>query len=277
MRKVFCEALGRYLELEDKCKRIISFSPAITESLFEMGLGSYIIGVSAFCVRPYEAQLKLKLGGYSSANLERIKSLNPDLIFTTTGYQREMAIKLSSIFPVYTVPLPYNLFSLISLCVEPGYVAGYYEEARKLEIRLLENLNKLEALDKEVKAYIEIDFSGPTTFGAYSYITNALAIFGIKNIFSGIPSEWLVPNFDEVKRFDPDVIIYEPKMFRSISKEEVINIFIKRGMADMRAIKKDNVIVTPGPYDFLAHHGPSFIKEALPWILEKVKIAMTKR
>lgn len=276
MRKVFCEVLNKYIELPDRCERIVSFSPAITESLFEMGLGDFVVGVSAFCVRPAEAQKKTKLGSYGSASLEKIKQLNPDVIFTTTGYQREIAFKLSSIFPIYTVPLPYNISSLISLCVEPGYVAGYYEEARKLEENLWLLLGKIDKLDKNITAYIEIDFSNPTTFGAFSYITNSLKIFGVKNVYSEVPQEWIIPNFEELKILDPDIIIYEPKMFRTAKKEEIIDLFEKRGLGNMRAIKNDCLIITPGPYDFLAHHGPSYIKEILPWIINEVKRLMNK-
>jgi ABC-type hemin transport system substrate-binding protein len=56
MRKVFCETLGLELKLPEKCERIISFSPAVTEALFSMGLGDKIVGVSVYCVRPEEAK-----------------------------------------------------------------------------------------------------------------------------------------------------------------------------------------------------------------------------
>jgi len=273
MRKVFCECLGLELKLPDKCERIISFSPAVTESLFMMGLGEKIVGVSVYCVRPKEARKKTIIGSYSNTNIERIKSLKPDIIFTTTGYQREFAIKLSKYFPVYSIPLPLTITSLISTCAEVGYVAGYYEEARKLENELISYLLNIRPINKKLKVYVEIDLGGPVSFGAFSYITNSLEYLGVKNIFSEEACEWLIPDFEKIKKEDPDVIIYEGKMFRQETKEEILKKLKNRGWENLKAIRNDNLFLTPPPYDFLAHHGPSFILEALPWlqnILKKV-------
>ena len=56
MRSVFCEVLGAELKLAGIPRRIISLSPAATETLFELGLGENIVGVSAFCVHPAEVK-----------------------------------------------------------------------------------------------------------------------------------------------------------------------------------------------------------------------------
>jgi iron complex transport system substrate-binding protein len=268
VRRVFCEALGVELNLPEKCRRIISFSPAVTESLFSMRLGDAIVGVSAFCVRPPAARAKPILGSYSTANIDRIRSLSPDLIFTTTGYQREFAEKLSQEFPLYAIPLPPTLSALIASCVEPGLVAGYYGEARKLEGELLNRLMDLRARSCKPRSrvYIEVDLGGPVTFGAYSYVTDTLELVGLRNIFADAPSEWLSPDMERVKREDPDLIIYEPKMFRPIDKTVVLERLRRRGWADLRAVREGHVYVTPGPYDFLAHHGPSFITHVIPWL-----------
>ena len=58
MRKVFCETLGTTLHLPDKIERIVSFSPAVTETLFLLGAGDEIAGVSAFCARPPRGEKK---------------------------------------------------------------------------------------------------------------------------------------------------------------------------------------------------------------------------
>ncbi len=266
MRRVYCESLETELNLPDRCERIISFSPAITEALFLMGLGDKIVGVSAFCVRPKEAREKQILGSYSKANLDKIRSLKPDIIFTTTGYQREFAKNLSKEFNVFASPLPTSISGIVNLCHEVGLVAGYYEEARKLQYRLLNEINKVKPSSSRLKVYIEIDFGMPVTFGAYSYITDAINFLGHINIFQGEASEWLEPDFRAVIEREPDVILYEPKMFSEESKEDILRKFEKRGWSNLKALKEGKLYVTPGPYDFLAHHGPSFIIEALNWL-----------
>lgn len=267
MRRVFCEALGKELLLPDRCERLVSFSPAITESLFLMGLGEKVVGVSAFCVRPAEARSKAILGSYSSTNLDRLRALRPDLVLTTTGYQRPFAERLSGLFRVYAIPLPSTVASLIAGCAEAGLVAGYPEQARELEASLLGALARVLAQGpRKARVYVEIDLGGPITFGAYSYITDALALLGARNIFADRPSEWLQPDFSLVKQLEPDVIVYEPKMFRPLDQAAVLQRLKGRGWGELRALKEGRLHVTPGPYDFLAHHGPSFITEALPWL-----------
>jgi iron complex transport system substrate-binding protein len=268
MRRVFCEALGSALELPERCERIVSFSPAITESLFEMGLGDKVVGVSAFCVRPPEARKRVILGSYSTANLERLKALEPEIVFTTTGYQRPFAEKLSRSFPVYAMPLPSTIAALIAGCAEVGLVAGYPENARELERRLLDGLPRSRPRGSGSKrVYVEIDLGGPVTFGAYSYITDALHFVGAQNVFGEVPSEWLEPDIGKVAARDPEVIIYEPKMFRPLREADVLEKLRRRGWGDLAAVRAGRVHVTPGPYDFLAHHGPSFITQALPWLM----------
>jgi len=41
----------------------------------------------------------------------------------------------------------------------------------------------------------------------------------------------------------------------------------------MRDVKLGNLFKTLGPLDFLAHHGPSFITEALPWLAGRFGMA----
>ncbi len=55
MVRVFNEILGHEVDVPERPLRIVSFSPAITESLFMLGLGENVVGVSAFCARPAEA------------------------------------------------------------------------------------------------------------------------------------------------------------------------------------------------------------------------------
>jgi len=68
------------LFLPDRCERIVSFSPAVTEALFEMGLGEFVLGVSVYCVRPQIARKKVIVGSYNTFNEEKLRKLNPDII-----------------------------------------------------------------------------------------------------------------------------------------------------------------------------------------------------
>ena len=86
---------GREVKVPLNPQRIVSFSPAVTEILFELGLGSNIVGVSAFCQRPREVAGVRRVGSYGSARTEVLDAVNPDLILAISGYQKDFAMKLS--------------------------------------------------------------------------------------------------------------------------------------------------------------------------------------
>lgn len=61
-------------------RRIVSLSPSTTETLFALGLGDRVIGVTRFCNYPPEARGRRRVGGYLDPNYEVIASLAPDLV-----------------------------------------------------------------------------------------------------------------------------------------------------------------------------------------------------
>ncbi len=86
------------LALAAQPQRIVSTAPSITELLYALGLGDNVAGVTRFCRYPPEAQLKPKIGDYTSPNLESIAALRPDLVIVQTNpvrlRERLEAIKL---------------------------------------------------------------------------------------------------------------------------------------------------------------------------------------
>ncbi|MBM3289744.1 MAG: hypothetical protein FJY92_06295, partial [Candidatus Hydrogenedentes bacterium] len=59
---------------------VITFGPNITETVFALGKGDRIVGVSNFCDYPPEAKSKRRVGGYLDPDLETIAALAPELI-----------------------------------------------------------------------------------------------------------------------------------------------------------------------------------------------------
>ena len=173
-------------------------------------------------------------------------------------------------FSLFPIALPISVSEIISAAVTAGVAAGYYERARDLERRLLRGLCNIENIPGRwgKRVDIEIDLGSPVTFGAYSYITDAVYLAGGKNIFGSVAQEWLVPDIESVRELDPDVIIYEPKMFKSAGrdKQSIIKMLDKRGLGELRAVREGQLFVTPGTNDFFAHHGPAFMIEVLPWL-----------
>jgi ABC-type Fe3+-hydroxamate transport system substrate-binding protein len=62
-------------------RRVVSLVPSLTESMFDLGLGDFLVGITDFCVYPAEGVAKLPhLGGPKTPRLEEILALQPDLV-----------------------------------------------------------------------------------------------------------------------------------------------------------------------------------------------------
>lgn len=61
-------------------ERIISLAPSITETLFALGLGDKIVGVSSYCDYPPAAAAIDRVGTFLQPNVERILTKRPDLV-----------------------------------------------------------------------------------------------------------------------------------------------------------------------------------------------------
>jgi iron complex transport system substrate-binding protein len=265
--RVFNELLGKEIPVPEPLMKIVSLSPASTETLFMLGLGDTVVGVSAFCVRPPEARNKKIIGTYTTVDVEALSILAPEIVFTTTGFQRELAFNFSKHFNGYPTPLPISVAEIIGSVVEIGLVTGSYDEARHLASKLTRVVGAYEPVERLLRSYVELDLGAPTSFGAYSYITDALFLAGGLNVFGHEPCSWLVPDPKKLLAEDPEVMIYEPKMLEPFDEEKLQALLIERGWTGVSAVRNKRVFLVPGrPLDFLAHHGPSFVTDALPWL-----------
>src|SRR5215217_2815309 len=78
---LYTDQLGRPVQIVTNPKRIVSLVPSQTELLFDLKLEKEVIAITKFCVHPQQwFRSKDRIGGTKSLNLEKIKTLRPDLI-----------------------------------------------------------------------------------------------------------------------------------------------------------------------------------------------------
>jgi ABC-type Fe3+-hydroxamate transport system substrate-binding protein len=71
-------------------QRVVSLVPSVTASLFDLGLGGRVAGVTEFCVYPPEGVARLpKVGGTKNPDVAAIVALNPDLVIANWEENRE--------------------------------------------------------------------------------------------------------------------------------------------------------------------------------------------
>ncbi|MCC6580479.1 MAG: ABC transporter substrate-binding protein [Phycisphaeraceae bacterium] len=61
-------------------RRVISLAPSITETLFAVGAGNRVVGVTRYCLYPPQAKTVEQVGGYLDHSMEAMLRLKPDLV-----------------------------------------------------------------------------------------------------------------------------------------------------------------------------------------------------
>ncbi|MCE4612448.1 MAG: ABC transporter substrate-binding protein [Desulfurococcales archaeon] len=268
--RLYSEYLGREVEVPESPERIVSLSPAITETLYLLGLEDRIAGVSYFCHKPERAREKPKVGSYYKVEVDKLSSLSPDLVLTTTGAQMGVVETLvEKGFTVFPVPLPVSIHGVLDEIVTVGYVTGRIGEARRLARGLSQLLSRLAGSLEGVRLYYEVFLGGPVTAGGHSYISDALEYMGAETPFSRERVTWITnPDPSRIKEFNPDAILYEPSPYKRFTLEDVRRDLEKRGLGGLEALRTGRILLLEP--DTLAHYGPSLIED-LAKIAERVK------
>jgi iron complex transport system substrate-binding protein len=63
------------------CSRVVSLAPSITEVLFDLNLGSHVVGTTRYCRYPKAAQEVPHVGGLLDINIEEVIRRSPDIVF----------------------------------------------------------------------------------------------------------------------------------------------------------------------------------------------------
>jgi ABC-type Fe3+-hydroxamate transport system substrate-binding protein len=274
--KVYNPFVG-WVNFVDRPQRIVSLNPSVTETLYMLGAGDRVVGVSSWCHRPAEVLSKPKVGSYTMVLEDKLAMLNPDLLLTTTGAQRGIVEKLVALgYPTYPIPYPRDLYSILSMISEIGGLIGENDKALNLCEQLLKHVEKLRSLGREFTnkhqsrptVYVEIDLGGPTIPAYFNHITHALYLAGLKNMFQHISQDYVygmevkgylaIDIAETLRKLDPDIIVYESKNLHP-DVNEAFQVMHSRGLANLRAVESGKVITLPA--DTLAHYGPSFLTE----------------
>ena len=84
-------------------KRIVCLTEETTETLYLLGEGDRVVGISGYTVRPPEARQKPKVSSFLHARYEKIEALEPDLILAFSDLQADITNDLVKRgYPVFT-------------------------------------------------------------------------------------------------------------------------------------------------------------------------------
>src|SRR5437868_8233618 len=75
-------------------ERIICLTEETTETLYKIGAGDRVVGVSGYTARPPQARQKPKVSAFINARFDKIDALRPDLILAFSDLQADIAAQL---------------------------------------------------------------------------------------------------------------------------------------------------------------------------------------
>lgn len=190
--------------------RIISYSPAVTDILYDLGLGEHIVGVANYSILP-DGENKPIVGDVSNPNSEFILSLQPDIILHQSSPQTTQFDSIKRHLPelkvvsVMTDSVPGVLDSIRTI----AEVSGVKDRGEELAAKIKARLDALEQKCKDLprpRVLFVMGYDHPGTAGGKTYLDDIITLAGGVNVardmdrYPQINAEWVL-------QAKPDVII----------------------------------------------------------------------
>jgi iron complex transport system substrate-binding protein len=260
--QTFTDGMGHEVTLQKAPLRIVSLSPKNTEMLFALGTGEHVVGATTYCTYPRAAARLEKVGGFSSKSLslERIVSLNPDLILAAGKVHAPIIDELRRLgLPVFSLTgdTYSELREELGLL---GRMTGKEVEAVSLVMSLdarIERVHKtaLEIHDKERVSVVYVVWGDPLTVAApSSYLGEMIELCGGKNIVEDQTTNFPKISLEILLARNPQVIVSSTNHAGIFSKEYLA---AQAGWSDLQAVRDNHVYLLDG--DLVSRCGPRFV------------------
>ncbi len=192
-------------------ERVVSLGPNITETLFALDRGDLLVGRTDYCDYPEEALAVPSVGTISDPSLEKILSLNPDLIIASTHAGPETLTTLEETgIPVLSLYSEESFEGVYSLIREVASAVDASRKGEELIAGMEDRVNRVEASvagKPRPKVYYVIGFGdyGDYTAGGNTFIGKMLEMAGAVNVADELDG-WRY-SLEELLLQDPDLII----------------------------------------------------------------------
>lgn len=171
--------LGKKITIESPAETIISLAPAHTEILFALGLGERIIGVTNYCDYPAEVLAIEKIGDFSNPSLEKIISLNPDLVIGNRLHFGVLEALNRAGIPAIALE-PHSFAQIFTDIKTMGFITGKEKEAESLSLAMEQDYEEVKAkiaaipLEERPSVFFEIWHDPLTTVGPGTFLYEIL-------------------------------------------------------------------------------------------------------
>jgi len=208
--KTYIDQLGREVVLSEIPKRIICLVPSITELVAYFEMDVEVVGITKFCIYPTTwFQSKERVGGTKNIDIEKVKSLNPDLIIGNKEENtKEDIAALMVTAPVWMSDVNSidDSYELISCLIE---IFNKQDKGQQL-IGDLKKYFLSHASDGAGKSVLYFIWHSPGfVAGKNTYIDSYLTSIGYQNCVSMDR----YPDISTLESLDPDVVLLSSEPF----------------------------------------------------------------
>ncbi len=201
---------GQTVRLEKAAERIVSLAPHLTENLFAIGAGNSVIAVSAFSNFPPQAQQLPSVGDFQHVNVEKIISLQPDLVVawvdggdtTSIGQLQKFGI------PVYWSK-PNKIAGIVTEFNHLGKLTGKHQKAGDVIAafnRSLASLNQYQTREK-IPVFYQVWSTPLQTLNKNTLINDVISLCGGVNVFAEALATVPQVAMEQVIAKNPEVIL----------------------------------------------------------------------
>lgn len=143
------DQLNRPIHLKETPKRIVSLVPSQTELLVDLGLEDSIAGITKFCVHPNHLKKEKPIvGGTKQVNIEKIKSLNPDIILCNKEENTKTIVEICESVCTVHVSDIFTIDDSLDLIYQYGTLFNRTDEASKISDKIKKERDGFKAFIK---------------------------------------------------------------------------------------------------------------------------------
>lgn len=235
-----------------KADKIVSLTPAGTETVCALGAAKQLVGIDAYSNYPEITQSIEVVGDFNGPDVEKVVALEPDVVLAGNTLQQEAIDNLKKMnIPVVSVEA--TTFEDITKSITlVGEIVGAQDEAKQLVdgidqiVKTAEESKPAEA--KTVYYAMSYGDQGNWTSGPGSFINTMIELAGGKCVTEGQEYPWIEYPMEDLAVANPDIIIVGANMGSTADLSTV------PGYKDLDAVKNGkvytvdaDVFTRPGP------------------------------
>jgi iron complex transport system substrate-binding protein len=257
-------------------QRIVSLAPSLTETLFALGLGERVVGVTRYCVYPPDAQRLPKVGGFLDPNFEAIVALEPDLVVVIPSSEAT-GERLEALGLAVLQVDQHDVGSLLDSISTLAEVCGVPDGGAVLRDRIVQQLAAISAMVDRAprpRAVVVVghDIGGGAVrsvwaAGPDTFYDGVLEIAGGVNAVTEAVVLYPELSREGLATLDPDVVldVIAGIEERNLDRGEIVTGW--RELTELRAVREGRVEVLEG--DVMVVPGPR-----LPILVETIAHAL---